>query len=59
VCIGGGVCNEGDALLIPVKEIVAKEVYTRNSKNNSEIVIAKLGNDAGIIGAAFLGKAKE
>lgn len=59
VCIGGGVCNEGDALLLPVKEIVAKEVYTRNSKNNSEIVIAKLGNDAGIIGAAFLGKAKE
>jgi len=58
VCIGGGVCNEGDALLLPVKELVAKEVYTRNSKNNSQILIAKLGNDAGIIGAAFLGKAK-
>ncbi len=58
LCIGGGVCNEGDALLIPVKELVAKEVYTRNSEKNTEIVIAKLGNDAGIIGAAFLGKAK-
>lgn len=58
LCIGGGVCNEGDALLIPVKEIVAREVYTRNSKNNTEIVIASLGNDAGIIGAAFLGNAK-
>ncbi len=57
LCIGGGVCNEGDALLLPVKELVAKEVYTRNSKKNAEIVIAKLGNDAGIIGAAFLGKA--
>lgn len=58
LCIGGGVCNEGDALLIPVKELVAKEVYTRNSPRNTEIVIAKLGNDAGIIGAAFLGNAK-
>lgn len=58
LCIGGGVCNEGDALLVPMKKLVAEEVYTRNSKSNTEIVIAKLGNDAGIIGAAFLGLAK-
>ena len=58
LCIGGGVCNEGDTLLLPVKELVKQEVYTKNSKKNTEIVIAKLGNDAGIIGAAFLGKAK-
>lgn len=57
LCIGGGVCNEGDALLLPVKAIVEKEVYTRDSEKNAEIVIAKLGNDAGIIGAAFLGRA--
>ena len=57
LCIGGGVCNEGDALLLPVKELVAQEVYTKNSEKNTEIVIAQLGNDAGIIGAAFLGKA--
>ena len=57
LCIGGGVCNEGDPLLLPMKERVAKEVYTRNSPKNTEIVIAKLGNDAGIIGAAFLGRA--
>jgi glucokinase len=57
LCIGGGVCNEGDALLLPVKAIVMEEVYTRNSPKNTEIVIAKLGNDAGIIGAAFLGRA--
>lgn len=55
LCIGGGVCNEGDTLLLPVREMVAKEVYTRNSKKNTKIVIAELGNDAGIIGAAFLG----
>ena len=55
LCIGGGVCNEGDPLLLPLKELVKKEVYTQNSAKNTEIVIAKLGNDAGIIGAAFLG----
>ncbi len=59
LCIGGGVCNEGDPLLLPMKEIVAKEVYTRNSPKNTEIVIAKLGNDAGLIGAAFLGAANQ
>ena len=57
LCIGGGVCNEGDPLLLPMKELVKEEVYTRNSPKNTEIVIAKLGNDAGIIGAAFLGRA--
>ncbi len=57
LCIGGGVCNEGDPLLLPMKELVKKEIYTRNSPKNTEIVIAKLGNDAGLIGAAFLGAA--
>ena len=59
LCIGGGVCNEGDPLLVPMKEIVEREVYTRNSHKNTEIVIAKLGNNAGLIGAAFLGLTKE
>ena len=59
LCVGGGVCNEGDPLLVPLKALVAKEVYTRNSEKNTQIVIASLGNDAGIIGAAFLGLAKQ
>ncbi len=58
LCIGGGVCNEGDALLIPLKALISKEIYTRNSDENTKIVIASLGNDAGIIGAAFLGLQK-
>ncbi len=57
LCIGGGVCNEGDPLLLPVKALVEKEDFASNSAKRTEIVIAKLGNDAGIIGAAFLGKA--
>ncbi|MBQ7990166.1 MAG: ROK family protein [Oscillospiraceae bacterium] len=56
LCIGGGVCNEGDPLIVPLKELVAKEIYTRMLDKNTEIVIAQLGNDAGIIGAAFLGR---
>jgi glucokinase len=54
LCIGGGVCNEGDYLLVPLREIVAREVYTRDSVKNTEILICKLGNDAGIIGAALV-----
>lgn len=57
LCIGGGVCNEGDPLLLPVKALVNEEDFARNSEKKTEIVIAELGNDAGIIGAAFLGKA--
>ncbi len=55
LCIGGGVCNEGDRLLNPLKELVSREVYTRMIDINTKITIAALGNDAGIIGAAFLG----
>ena len=58
LCIGGGVCNEGDPLMVPMKELVEKEVYTRMLDSNTKITVAKLGNDAGIIGAAFLGNAE-
>jgi glucokinase len=57
LCIGGGVCNEGDYLMKPLIEIVEKDQYTRaNDKSRrTQIKIAALGNDAGIIGAAVLG----
>ena len=55
LCIGGGVCNEGDALMIPLREAVRDQVYSKRSEKNTEIVRASLGNEAGIIGAAFLG----
>lgn len=54
LCIGGGVCNEGNTLLIPLKEKVAEQIYSKNSTKNTEIVICSLGNEAGIIGAAML-----
>lgn len=54
LCIGGGVCNEGDTLLLPLRELVAEQIYSKNSAKNTEIVICSLGNEAGIIGAAML-----
>ena len=56
LCIGGGVCNEGDTLLVPLRAAVAEQIYSKNSAKNTEIVICSLGNDAGIIGAAMLFK---
>ena len=54
--IGGGVSNEREGLLEPLKKIVEVEQYSRNSDKKTIIKIAELGNDAGIIGAASLGR---
>ncbi len=54
-CIGGGLSNEKEYLLKPLKALVARNVYTRNSVKNTDIKIATLGGDAGLIGAAMLG----
>ena len=52
--IGGGICNERDFLLKPLMETVNRDQYTRNSDNKTQVKIAALGNDAGILGAALL-----
>ena len=54
LCIGGGVSRAGDALLLPLREKTAKRIYSQNAKRNTQIILAKLDNDAGIIGAALL-----
>ena len=54
--IGGGICNEKENLTVPLIKLVQTEQYTRMNKNKTKIVTAALGNDAGIIGAAGLGK---
>ncbi len=59
LAIGGGVSHESDAqLLIPVQQQVARESIPCNRDKMTRIVKAQLGNDAGIIGAALLGKGK-
>ncbi len=52
--IGGGICKEGDYLIKPLKEIIKKESYCINPKRSTVLAAAKLGNDAGIVGAANL-----
>lgn len=54
VLIGGGISNEGDYLLDPVRKVVAETVYSKDTVKPPEIIKASLGNSAGIIGAAFL-----
>jgi glucokinase len=52
--IGGGISNFGDVLLVPVKRMVEKYRYSRYSEKNTEIGLASLRNDAGLIGSAAL-----
>ena len=54
VCIGGGVSKQGDVLVNPIKQIVNGENFARNITKDVVIKTATLGNDAGIIGAAYL-----
>ena len=54
VCVGGVVANEGEALLKPLREYVAANVFTRELAVNTKVALCELGNDAGIIGAAVL-----
>lgn len=55
VCIGGGICNEKENLLRPLRAYLEKEVFHVPNSRQTELRIAELGNDAGIIGAALLG----
>jgi len=53
--IGGGICNEKNYLTDPLKKIIKEETYGNTNIKPTELKIAELGNDAGIIGAAVLG----
>ena len=54
IIIGGGICARGSKLVDPSIEILNTRVY--GGKLKTKIAIATLGNDAGIVGAAMLGK---
>ena len=51
VMLGGGVSNEGEALLVPLKEKVNERIYVGTEYAPLDILRAALGNDAGIYGA--------
>ena len=54
LCIGGGISHAGDALLNPVRVKTMQRIYAKAARKNTQIILAQLGNEAGIIGAALL-----
>lgn len=54
VILGGGVSNQGENLLVPLREKLKKYCYASQYIAPPQVVKATLGNDAGIIGAALL-----
>lgn len=59
LAIGGGVSNEADEMLLfPLRERVMARMIAYNPEKMTHIVKAELGNDAGLIGAALLGRKK-
>ena len=55
IAIGGGVAKAGDFLMDALKEKVKEHIFYKEAAYG-KITRAVLGNDAGIIGAAMLGK---
>ncbi len=53
--IGGGVSGEGDSLIEALMPEIRAEVYGQGIVKTTDIRIAALRNDAGIIGGALLG----
>ncbi len=53
IIIGGGVADAGDILLNPIRETIKKRAMVV-AESAVEIVPAKLGNTAGVIGASLL-----
>ena len=59
LAIGGGVSNEEESqLLLPVRHLVEQESIPCLKEKRTHIVKAELGTQAGLIGAALLGKKK-
>ncbi len=54
IILGGGVCAQGDNLVKPLQEYLNKELYAGEKGPQVKILIATLGNSAGLLGAAAL-----
>ena len=57
IVLGGGVSSAGQFLLDAVEEKLPRYLMYKTLPS-PKLVLAKLGNEAGIIGAAMLGKAQ-
>ncbi len=56
VVIGGGVSEAGELLLAPARTAFLDELTGRGFRPASELVLAQLGNDAGLVGVADLAR---
>ncbi len=54
ILLGGGVCAQGDVLIKPVQAIVDEEIFAGSRGPKVPVLVAKLGNLAGLLGAAAL-----
>ncbi len=54
ILLGGGICAEGDRLIKPLQAIVDREIFAGNLGPRVPILVAALGNLAGVLGAAAL-----
>ena len=53
--VGGGICNEGDPLLVPLQEKTMSRPFFGPGVRKTRLALAQMGNDAGIVGAAMMG----
>lgn len=56
IILGGGIAHAGELLLRPLNEQLASCTFAAAEIGVPEVICAGLGNDAGMIGAAFLEK---
>jgi glucokinase len=54
VLLGGGVCAEGDRLIKPLQAILDRDIFAGARGPQVKILVAQLGNKAGLLGAAAL-----
>lgn len=54
--IGGGISAAGEILIRPLRETVERECYARFGSRKTQVMAAALGNDAGLVGAAYCGE---
>ncbi len=54
VVLGGGVCAQGDSLILPLQKLVNENVFGKDQGPAVKVLTAKLENDAGCLGAAAL-----
>ncbi|HEX5882565.1 MAG TPA: ROK family protein [Actinomycetota bacterium] len=59
VVVGGGVAATGDLLLAPARASFERYVHARDHRDLPPVVPARLGADAGLVGAATLALARQ